>query len=170
MLSKSGRKHGDRRALGGADARIAAHRSTRAGKRWQRFAVDPNAPRRAYLDPNWVGARARDYHDRRLDDFACAVVDDMLDQSHRIALRKLIVKPDGRLEMPSKLYEREGRYFADSAEGADNIGYRDETLGAIATEFGLLTNQGEALRLPISASICWGCRDDSGIGWGCIPR
>jgi hypothetical protein len=111
------------------------------------FRGGPSAPRRAYLDPNWVGARAREHEDRRLDEFACAVADDMLDQSHRIALRKLVVRPDGRLEMPSKLHEREGRYFADSTEGAYNIGYREETIGAIAAQLGILTNEGEALEV-----------------------
>ena len=111
------------------------------------FRGGPNAPRRAYLDPNWVGARAREYVDRKLDEFACAIVDDMLDQSHRIALRKLVVKPDGRLEMPSKLHEREGRYFADSRESAYNIGYREETLGAIATQLGILADEGATLEV-----------------------
>lgn len=71
----------------------------------------------------------------------------MLDQSHRIALRKLVVKPDGRVDMPSKLYEREGRYFAEGAEGADNIGYREDTLEDIATQLGLFTKHDEGLRV-----------------------
>lgn len=104
-------------------------------------------PPHAYLDPTWVGERARELHDRRLGDFACALVDDMLDQSHRIALRKLVVKPDGRVDMPSKLYEREGRYFAEGAEGADNIGYREDTLEDIATQLGLFTKHDEGLRV-----------------------
>jgi hypothetical protein len=109
------------------------------------FRGGANAPRRAYLDPNWIGVRARDYDGMQLQDFASGVVDDMLDQAHRIALRKLVVKPDGRIDMPSKLYEREGRYFADSAEGAYNIGYRAETLGTIATQLGLFAKDGAGL-------------------------
>ena len=95
-------------------------------------------PRRVFLDPYWVGARAGEYADQWIGDFAAAVVDDMLAQSHRVALRKLEVKADGSVVMPSKLYEREGRYFAEGAEGAYNIGYRAETMGSIAIQLGLI--------------------------------
>lgn len=111
------------------------------------FRGGPAAPRRAFLDPHWVGARARDHDGQRIDDFAAAVVDDMLGQSHRVALRKLDVKPNGRVEMPSKLYEREGRYFAVSPEGAYNIGYRAETLGSLAIQLGLLERGAEAYQV-----------------------
>jgi hypothetical protein len=111
------------------------------------FRGGPNAPRQAFLDPNWVGARVREHTQQGLQDFGAAVVDDMLAQSHRIALRKLVVKSDGRVEMPSKLYEREGRYFAVSTEGAYNIGYRAETLGSIATQLGLIVDMDGALQV-----------------------
>lgn len=108
------------------------------GKALEAFRGGSTTPRRVFLDPYWVGARAAEHSDDRIGDFAAAVVDDMLAQSHRVALRKLVVKANGSVEMPSKLYEREGRYFADSAEGAYNIGYRAETLGSIAIQLGLI--------------------------------
>jgi len=109
------------------------------------FRGGSTAPRRVFLDPYWVGARAGEYADQWIGDFAAAVVDDMLAQSHRVALRKLEVKADGSVVMPSKLYEREGRYFAESAEGAYNIGYRAETVGSIAIQLGLINRGPEGL-------------------------
>lgn len=97
------------------------------------------APRRAYLDPLWVGARASEASNGTVRDFAALLVDDMLAQSHRIALSKLEVTADGRIELPTKLAEREGRYFALAAEGAGNVGFRAETFGSIAHQLGVLS-------------------------------
>ena len=98
------------------------------------------APQRAYLDPLWVGARVSDASHGTIRDFASMLVDDMLAQSHRIALSKLEVTADGRIELPTKLAEREGRYFALAAEGAENIGFRAETFGSIARQLGMLSS------------------------------
>ncbi|OBJ69275.1 hypothetical protein A5643_12575 [Mycobacterium sp. 1274756.6] len=97
------------------------------------------APLRAYLDPLWVSTRAAAASKGTTRDFAALIVDDMLAQSHRIALSKLEVTADGRIELPTKLADREGRYFALAAEGAYNIGFRAETLGSIARQLGVLS-------------------------------
>ena len=97
------------------------------------------APLRAYLDPLWVSTRAAAASKGTTQDFAALIVDDMLAQSHRIALSKLEVTADGRIELPTKLAEREGRYFALAAEGAYNIGFRAETFGSIARQLGVLS-------------------------------
>ncbi len=98
------------------------------------------APVRAYLDPLWVKTRAADASRDTTRDFAALIVDDMLAQSHRIALSKLIVTTDGRIEFPTKLAEREGRYFALGAEGAYNINFRAETFADIARQLGVLSH------------------------------
>lgn len=98
------------------------------------------APLRAYLDPLWVKTRAAEASRHTTRDFAAVIVDDMLAQSHRIALSKLIVTAEGRIELPTKLAEREGRYFALGAEGAYNIGFRAETFADIARQLGVLSH------------------------------
>src|SRR5690606_31262864 len=105
------------------------------------FRGGAGAARNVYLDPHWVGARADQPAEGRPQDFAWPLVDDMLAQSRRIALRKLVVHPDGRVELPTKLDEREGRYFALSAEAASNIGFRAESFGSIATQLGLVESK-----------------------------
>lgn len=98
------------------------------------------APIRAYLDPLWVKTRAAEASRDTTRDFAALIVDDMLAQSHRIALSKLIVTAEGRIEFPTKLAEREGRYFALGAEGAYNISFRAETFADIARQLGVLSH------------------------------
>ncbi|MFD6894108.1 hypothetical protein ACFWB0_06100 [Rhodococcus sp. NPDC060086] len=96
-----------------------------------------NSGRNHYLDPQWVAHRRREYMHRPLTDFACAVVDDMLDQSHRVALAKMYVDNEGRMKLPTKLHERNGLYFATGREGPGNVGLRTEQLGELGRQLGL---------------------------------
>lgn len=96
-----------------------------------------NSDRGRYLDPQWVAHRRREYLHHPLTDFACAVVDDMLDQSHRVALTKMYVDRDGRMKLPTKLHERNGLFFATGREGSGNVGLRTEQLGELGRQLGL---------------------------------
>jgi hypothetical protein len=96
-----------------------------------------SARRRLYLDPHWVLGQYTDYQSRSMADFACALVDDMLAQSHRVALRKMRVESSGQMIMPTKLHEREGRWFAESEESSANIGVRTQQIGQIGTQLGI---------------------------------
>jgi hypothetical protein len=93
--------------------------------------------RRVYLDPHWVHGQYEEYRDRTLGDFACALVDDMLAQSHRVALRKMRIENNGQMILPTKLHEREGRWFAESGESPANIGVRLYQVGQICTQLGM---------------------------------
>jgi len=93
--------------------------------------------RRVYLDPHWIHGQYTEYRSRSLGDFACALVDDMLAQSHRVALRKMRITSNGQMILPTKLHEREGRWFAESAEGAANIGVRADQVGLICKQLGM---------------------------------
>lgn len=90
-----------------------------------------------FLDPSWVEYRRREHATRPLSEFARALVDDMLAQSRRVALRKLRVDSRGRMTLFTKLHERNGRYFAAQPEGAGNVGLRIEQLGFMAEQLGL---------------------------------
>lgn len=96
-----------------------------------------SAQRRVYLDPHWVRGQHTEYEFRSLGDFARALVDDMLAQSHRVSLRKMRVESNGQMILPTKLHEREGHWFAESREGAGNIGVRAYQLGQICTQLGV---------------------------------
>jgi hypothetical protein len=98
-----------------------------------------SAQRRVYLDPHWVRGQYTEYRSRSLGDFACALVDDMLAQSHRVALRKMRIESNGQMILPTKLHEREGRWFAESAESGANIGVRAYQVGQICNQLGMFT-------------------------------
>lgn len=95
--------------------------------------------RPTYLDPSWMAHLRRDFARRPLAELGRRLVDDMLAQSRRVALRKVKVNPDGTISLFSRLHERNGVYFADSSEGSGNIGLRIHQLAEIAVQIGLLT-------------------------------
>lgn len=101
--------------------------------------------RKQFLDPSWVGYQHGEHRDRPLGDFACALVDDMLAQSRRVALRKMTVDAHGRMVLFTKLHEREGRYFATASEGAGNVGLRTEQLGTLAVQLGMVEESATGL-------------------------
>jgi hypothetical protein len=95
-----------------------------------------------FLDPSWVAFQQREHRNRSMGEFARALVDDMLAQSRRVALRKLTVDTEGRMTLFTRLHERNGRYFADQPEGAGNVGLRLEQLGFMAVQLGLFELDG----------------------------
>jgi hypothetical protein len=107
-----------------------------------------------FLDPGWVAHQAHEHRNHRLAQFARAIVDDMLAQSRRVALRKLQVGRTGKMTLFTKLQERNGRYFASQREGDGNVGLRIAQLAAIAEQLELFDHTGvtpvaqEVLGLP----------------------
>jgi hypothetical protein len=108
--------------------------------------------RGTFLDPTWVARRVADHVDRSMRDLGRVLVDDMLAQSRRVALRKVQVQ-QGRLQMFSRLHERNGTYVARTAEGSGNVGLRVEQLAGIAEQLGLIGAAGEAPVTPLGSSL-----------------
>ncbi|MET8832925.1 hypothetical protein ABZV78_03265, partial [Micromonospora sp. NPDC004540] len=108
--------------------------------------------RPTYLDPTWVAQLRREFSQRPVTELGRRLVDDMLAQSRRVALRKVTFNQDGTMSLFSRLHERNGAYFADSSEGSGNIGLRINQLAGIATQVGLLT------RDPAQPVTPWGQR------------
>ncbi|WP_228771843.1 hypothetical protein [Actinokineospora iranica] len=90
-----------------------------------------------FLDPRWVDRRCAEHAVQVPAEFGRALVDDMLAQSRRVMMRKLILGADGRMTVFSKLHERNGRYFAEHAEGTANVGLRVPQLAALAEQVGV---------------------------------
>ncbi len=108
---------------------------------------------RVYLDPLWVAQLRAEFAHRSMRDLGRRLVDDMLAQSRRVALRKVRVSRDGTILLFTRLHERNGSYFASSPEGRGDVGLRIPQVADIATQLGLLsadprepvTAQGQAL-------------------------
>lgn len=99
--------------------------------------------RPTYLDPSWVAQLRREFARRPISELGRQLVNDMLAQSRRVALRKVAFNPDGTISLFSRLHERNGVYFADSSEGSGNIGLRVHQLAEIAVQVGLLSPKRE---------------------------
>lgn len=115
-----------------------------------------SARRRVYLDPYWVHGQYTEYQSRSLGDFACALVNDMLAQSHRVALRKMRIETNGQMILPTKLHEREGRWFAESEEGGANIGVRANQVGQICEQLGMFAQSQGAPAVTFEGRECLG--------------
>lgn len=92
--------------------------------------------RNSFLDPEWVGRRIADNETRSLRDLGRQLVDDMLAQSRRVAFRK-VEFVEGRMQVFSRLHERNDTFTARSREGSGNVGLRVEQLAGLATQLGL---------------------------------
>ncbi|MEU4954371.1 hypothetical protein [Streptomyces lavendulae] len=96
--------------------------------------------RREFLDPTWMEALMRDYGNRPVRDLASRLVDDMLAQSRRVALRKLRYDPQtGGYKIFTRLHMRNDRYFRIGEESRAEVGIRIPQLGSIGSQLGLFT-------------------------------
>ncbi|GAA4565709.1 hypothetical protein GCM10023176_14420 [Micromonospora coerulea] len=109
--------------------------------------------RPTYLDPTWVAQLRREFAQRPVAELGRRLVDDMLAQSRRVALRKVVINSDGTISLFSRLHERNGLYFADSSEGSGNIGLRVHQLAEIAVQVGLLTPDPEEPVTPLGRQL-----------------
>ncbi len=98
------------------------------------------------LNPQWMELCVREFLDRPLRDLAVRLVDDLLAQARRVALEKIRPDPNGRLQIYSRIHERNGRYYKTRDEGDTAIGTRLEVAAGIAVQLGLidLTDDGAA--------------------------
>jgi hypothetical protein len=92
--------------------------------------------RNSFLGPEWVDRRIGDNAARSLRDLGRDLVDDMLAQSRRVAFRKVEFR-EGRMQVFSRLHERNGTFTARSREGSGNVGLRVEQLAGLAIQLGL---------------------------------
>ncbi|MFH9738716.1 hypothetical protein ACH4MA_13570 [Streptomyces roseolus] len=94
--------------------------------------------RREFLDPRWTAGLLREYGNRPARDLASRLVDDMLAQSRRVALRKIRHDPrTGRHRVFSRLHMRNDRYFRLGEESSAEIGIRVHQLASVARQLGL---------------------------------
>ena len=101
-------------------------------------------------------AASGDFRDRPLRDLAVRLVNDMLAQANRVALEKMQPDASGRLQMYSRIYERNGRYYKTRDEGDGAIGTRLEVAAGIAVQLGLIDLAAEgAAAMTGLGSRCW---------------
>lgn len=90
------------------------------------------------LNPVWMALCVREFLDRPVRDLAVRLVNDMLAQANRVALDKMRPDVTGRLQMYSRVYERNGRYYKTHDEGDTTLGTRLDVTAGIAEQLGLI--------------------------------
>jgi hypothetical protein len=107
------------------------------------------------LNPLWMELCVREFLDRPLRDLAVRLADDMLAQARRVALDKMRPDPHGRLQVYSRIHERNGRYYKTRDEGDTAIGTRLEVAAGIAVQLGLidLADDGAATVTDLGSAV-----------------
>jgi hypothetical protein len=90
------------------------------------------------LNPLWMVGCVREFEDRSMRDLAVRLVSDMLAQARRVALDKMRPDSIGRLQVYSRIHERNGRYYKTRNEGDIAIGTRLDVAAGITAQLGLI--------------------------------
>lgn len=90
------------------------------------------------LNPLWMVGCVREFEDRSMRDLAVRLVNDMLAQARRVALDKMRPDSSGRLQVYSRIHERNGRYYKTRNEGDVTIGTRLDVAAGITAQLGLI--------------------------------
>lgn len=89
------------------------------------------------LAPEWVSRRFDYAASSHLRDFGRALVDDLVVRARRIAMSKMIRRPDGTVWLPTRLHEKAGLLWRTSREGAGDVGLRVTQLGTVLAGAGV---------------------------------
>ncbi len=89
------------------------------------------------LAPEWVSRRFDDGATAHLRDFGRALVDDLVVRARRIAMSKMVRRPDGTIWLPTRLHEKAGLLWRTSREGAGDVGLRITQLGTVLAGAGV---------------------------------
>ena len=109
-------------------------------------AADAFLGRHTVLGPGWVAGQTAIWNDRPMRDFIVELVGQLVKRSQRIAYKKAKLK-DGRLWVPTRVYERDGMLVRTSAEGGGDVGLRIDQLGGILASLGAVSREGDGWSL-----------------------
>lgn len=90
------------------------------------------------LSPLWMRNWLADHQHQPMSAVAADLVDVLLDRAKRVAFRKMRIRPDGTIWLPTRVHERNGLLYAVGRETARNVGIRLEQYARILTSLGVL--------------------------------
>lgn len=90
------------------------------------------------LSPLWMRNWLADRQHQAMRAVAADLVDVLLDRAKRVAFRKMRIRPDGTIWLPTRVHERNGLLYAVGRETARNVGIRLEQYARILTSLGVL--------------------------------
>jgi len=89
------------------------------------------------LAPEWVSRRLEANQAVKLRDFGRDLVDDLIVRARRIAMSKMVRRPDGTIWLPTRLYEKGDLLWRTSREGSGDVGLRIAQLGTVLAGAGV---------------------------------
>lgn len=101
------------------------------------------------LAPEWTARRFEANATQNLRDFGRDLVGDLIVRARRIAMSKMVRRPDGTIWLPTRLHEKGDFLWRTSREGSGDVGLRIAQLGTVLAEAGV---------------FAWH-DDDHGAGW-----
>lgn len=111
----------------------------------QRFDELPGRARDGFADgrptvlsPLWMKNWLSERRHLHMSAVAGDMVEALLDRSKRVAFRKMRVRPDGTVWLPTRVHERNGVLYAVGRETPRNVGVRLEQYARILTSLGIL--------------------------------
>lgn len=90
------------------------------------------------LSPPWVKNWLAERQHSPMRAVAADLVEAMLDRAKRVAFRKMRIRPDGTIWLPTRVHERDGLLYAVGRETARNVGVRLEQYARILFSLGVL--------------------------------
>ncbi len=91
------------------------------------------------LAPEWVARRLQAHQATPLRDFGRDLVDDLIVRARRIAMFKMVRKPDGTIWLPTRLHEKGDLLWRTSREGSGDAALRIAQLGTVLAGAGVFT-------------------------------
>lgn len=113
-------------ALGGKRAREL---SGRVGEAFRGRPVE--------LAPEWVARHFEAAGGEHVRDFGRRLVEELVVRARRIAMSKMVRRPDGTIWLPTRLHEKGGLLWRTSSEGSGDVGLRIAQLGTVLAGAGV---------------------------------
>lgn len=110
-------------------ARRVAELDGRAGEAFRGRPVE--------LAPEWMARRLQTHATANLRDFGRALVGDLVVRARRIAMSKMVRRPDGTIWLPTRLHEKGDLLWRTSREGSRDVGLRIAQLGTVLAGAGV---------------------------------
>jgi hypothetical protein len=95
------------------------------------------------LSPLWMKNWLAERRDRDMTVVAADLVEALLDRAKRVAFRKMRIRPDGTVWLPTRVHERNGLLYAVGRESPRNVGVRLEQYARILRSLGVLERADE---------------------------
>ncbi|MCW2750500.1 MAG: hypothetical protein JWR83_1610 [Aeromicrobium sp.] len=90
------------------------------------------------LSPPWMKTWLTERHEQHLSVVAEDLVDVLLDRAKRVAFRKMRIRRDGTIWLPTRVHDRNGLLYAVGSESPRNVGVRLEQYARILRSLGVL--------------------------------